>query len=184
MVRKMDQGIKFDIGRFKQAEKDYAEAQQRRVEWSDKEMRAHRRLMSLLQLIADSAAEGGEDLPTDILNMALAQLPNQGVSNAVMRHLQRLAQRKAEQAPVTAAPAPQTDSPESQLPTDNKTEFVRRFVKRNSVSGVTPGQIKKAATALGIKGINTNFPHTILWKLKDAGKLREDGGRYFPTLTD
>ena len=174
----MTESIKFDIERFRQAEKENAEAQQRRAEWIDKETRTHRRMISLLQLIADGAAEADEDLPADILNMAIIQLPNQGISNAVLRHLQTLQQRKPEQAE-----PPQT-SPESELSTDNKTEFVRRYVKRNSVNGVTPGQIKKAATSLGIKGLNTNFPHTILWKLKDAGKIREEGGRYFAALVE
>jgi hypothetical protein len=176
----VDQQLKSDIERFKQAEKDHIEAQQRRAEWSDKETRAHRTLMSLLQLIADRATDTREDLPADILNMALNQLPGQGVSNAVMRHLQGLSQQKAEQAPPRAGTPTQAAATERELPTDNKTDFVRQFVKQNSVSGVTPSQIKKAGIALGVKGLNTNFPHTILWKLKDAGQLREEGGRYFP----
>ncbi len=176
--------IESDIERFRHAEKEYAEAQQRRAEWSDKEMRTHRKLMALMQLIADSATESGGDLPEDILGMALNQLPGQGISNAVFRHLQTLAQRKAAQAPPPAAAPPRTPAPEAELPTDNKTEFVRQYVRRFSVDGVTPAQIKKAAASLGIKNLNTNFPHSVLWKLKEAGKLREEGGRYFPASVD
>lgn len=174
----MDRDLTFDVRRFRSAEREYSEAQKKREEWIDKEMHAQRRLMSLLQLIADRAQETNEDLPADILKMALNHLPNQGVSNAVLRHLQGLAQRVAEPPPPQLA-LPVETAAESELPTNNKTEFVRQFVKRNSVNGVTPAEVKKAATAAGIKGLNSNFPHVILWKLKTAGKLKEQGGRYF-----
>lgn len=174
----MKERIRSDIERFRQAAKDHAEAQRCRVEWSDRETRTHKLMIALLQLIADGSAEANEDLPTDILNMAMTQLPNQGISNAVLRHLQSLQQRKPEQTEPPQTPA------EPELPSDNKTEFVRQYIKRNSVNGVTPAQIKKAASSLGLTGLNTNFPHTILWKLKDAGKVREEGGRYFPAFVE
>jgi hypothetical protein len=174
----MNERIKSDIERFRQAAKDNAEAQRCRVEWSDKETRTQKLMIALLQLIADGSAEAEEDLPTDILNMAMTYLPNQGISNAVLRHLQALQQRKPEQS------GPPQSAPEPELPSDNKTEFVRQYIKRHSVNGVTPAQIKKAATSLGVPGLNTNFPHTILWKLKDAGTIREESGRYFPAFVE
>jgi hypothetical protein len=174
----MKERIQSDIERFRQAVKDNAIAQQRRVEWIERETRSHRLMMALLQLIADGAAEADEDLPADVLHMALIQLPNQGISNEVHKHLQKLQQQKPSHTELAQI------VPEPPLPTNNKTEFVRQFVIRNSPTGVTPSEIKKAAALVGIKGMNTNFPHTILWRLKDAGKIREDGGRYFSALVE
>jgi hypothetical protein len=62
-------------------------------------------------------------------------------------------------APTSPPPVPQTAAntiPTQELPTDNRTNFVRAYVRQQAGKGVTPAEIKAKATALGMNGIEGN----------------------------
>jgi hypothetical protein len=58
-----------------------------------------------------------------------------------------------------------------------KTEFVRRAIMRSN--GITPAGIRKMAIEEGME-VRSNFPHTILWKLKKNESIFERNGGYYP----
>jgi hypothetical protein len=53
---------------------------------------------------------------------------------------------------------------------DNKADFVRTAIMTAGPSGITPAEIKTAATNSGIEGYK-GYPYTVIYKMKKSGKV-------------
>lgn len=60
-------------------------------------------------------------------------------------------------------------------PQPGKSAFVRELLRAKA--GMTPAEIRKAAE--GKFDLKKNFPYTILYGWKEAGKAEEKGGKYY-----
>ena len=95
----------------------------------------------------------------------------------------RLGQAIPSATPPTVVTSPALGAPdttqisegEAAQHTTSKAEFVRQVLKQNP--GITPAQIRQQAT--GIIPLTRAFPYTILHQWKNAGKIKERGGRYY-----
>jgi hypothetical protein len=59
-----------------------------------------------------------------------------------------------------------------------KTAYVRRLIQHAGAEGISPSEIRQHATADKVS-LQSNFPYTILAKLKNSGVIRESAGRYY-----
>jgi hypothetical protein len=168
----VDQEIKNDLARLEREIEAHIAAVEKRQEWIDKESRHQASIRSLIQLLISRAIDVNEVLPAraaqQAMRFGIPFPPHIGPVNAAS-------------APV-ADPAPNLKSVESraeELPTDNKTEFVRKLILHRSAVGHTPAEIKKIAASLRME-MTANFPYTILSKLKARGEIKELDGKYYP----
>lgn len=65
----------------------------------------------------------------------------------------------------------------------NKSSWVRQMVLRFRNEGIAPARLRQIARTVGI-AVTPQFPYTTLYNLKQAGKVREEDGRYFPAALD
>lgn len=65
---------------------------------------------------------------------------------------------------------------------ENKTQFVRDQIKANSVMGVDPKWLKKAAAAAGLAH-PPSWPYGPLQRLKKKGEIIKRKGRFYPAPT-
>jgi hypothetical protein len=169
----MDREMKDDLVRLEREIAAYASAVEKRLEWSEKENRHNASMRSLIQLLISRAMEVGETLPA----VAAQQAGRFGIPFP-----DKISPVKVTIG--TPEPRPELNSEmdvqrDEELPRDNKTDLVRQLVLRKAASGITPAEIKKIVAALKIDE-GSNFPYTILSKLKAKREIREAGGRYFP----
>jgi hypothetical protein len=171
----MDPDIKIDLGRFERELEALSAASTKREEWAGKESRHQANIRSLIQLLINRAIEVNATLPAKIGEQARRL----GMQMPMRTHASHNVGKRSETAePKSESKAEQPR--DTELPTNNRTEFVRRVVHMKADSGgVTPSEIKAVAKSLGMT-IPANFPHTILFKLKKAKQVREQGGRYYP----
>lgn len=59
-----------------------------------------------------------------------------------------------------------------------RTAYVRRLIEQSGSAGITPLEIRHHASLDKIS-LKSNFPYTILAKLKTSQEIRESAGKYF-----
>jgi hypothetical protein len=168
----VDKEIKLDLERLDRELELFDRVSRERQELAEKEGRHLGSVKSLIQLIINRATEIDTKLPPFVVQHATR------LSISVPSRLH----------PTTeTGPDAQTQKPdgplESEFPTENKTDFVRKVIASRAAVGVTPAEIKKLANALKMDAAS-NFPHTILFKLKAQKEIEEKDGKYFPSAKE
>jgi hypothetical protein len=177
MIGVMDHQIASDLARAQRETESYEAAVEKRQEWSEKEARHRANLHSLIQLLINRAIEINECLPAKAVQQAMRL----GIPVPSQVHPIKVTVGTPEPESASKSKSEEELRDEG-LPTHNKTEFVRKLVLRRA-SGMTPAEIKKVARLLKMD-VAANFPHTILFKLKANGAIREVEGKYFPVEND
>jgi hypothetical protein len=165
----MDKELESDLARLDRETVAHKAASEQRMEWAEKETRHNENIRSLLQLLINRATEINQQLSTK----AVQQATRLGIAIPNQIHPIKITLGTVESEPKLEEPQIQD------LPTANKTEFVRKLISIKAASGVTPSEIKKTAKSLKMS-MAGNFPHTILHKLKTNGEIKEEGGKYYP----
>jgi hypothetical protein len=173
----VDKEIEADQARLEREVELHIAASAKRQEWSNKEARHHGNIQSLVQLIINRATEVQEPLPAKVAQQATR------MSIHIPPELHPIKTTEINVNGTTIEPKPKLEElPDADLPTDNKTEFVRQMVVRKG-SGIRPSAIRAEAKARKMD-LAVNFPYTILYKLKAAKQIREENGWYFPVVEE